>query len=156
MHDPLDQPLYVIGKSIQWKYPDTYGRFVLMMGPLHIEMALMGAIGNWLEDSGWASIITNSGVARPGIAQSILTGHDVAKGKYAHQVTAASLHILRRKAFDDQSENGRIESFTEWCEVMQKNNPNFQYWTVVLKLDIILFLFCDQSVPETSIYIKLR
>ena len=36
----MDQPLYAIGKKIQWHNPDGFGKnFVVMMGSLHIEMA---------------------------------------------------------------------------------------------------------------------
>lgn len=42
-----DQPVYTLGKQIQWLYPSEYGEdsLVMMMGPLHIEMAYMSAIG---------------------------------------------------------------------------------------------------------------
>ena len=137
----LDQPLYAISKRIQWKYPDIYGKFVVMMGSLHTEMALMGALGNWLEDSGWTNIIHNSGVSRSGVAENLLTGHEVARNKYAHQVTAAALHILRQKAYEDRSEHRQLVTFEHWCYVMEENNPNFKYWTLTLKFDMILLLF---------------
>ena len=39
----VDQPLYAIGKEIQWSWPSTHGEddFVLMLGGLHIEMAFL-------------------------------------------------------------------------------------------------------------------
>ena len=45
-----DQPVYAIGKQVQWHYPDLYGedKLVMMMGSLHIEMNFLGAIGDWL------------------------------------------------------------------------------------------------------------
>ena len=38
----MDQPLYTIIKCIQWTWRDTYGedKYVVIMGGLHIEMAL--------------------------------------------------------------------------------------------------------------------
>ena len=53
-----DQPVYAICKSIQWTYPQLYGedRMVLMMGGLHIEMAIQNMIGKWLAGSGWTDI----------------------------------------------------------------------------------------------------
>ena len=44
----VDQPLYAIAKRIQWKWPEKYGerRYVVMMGGLHIEMALLKVIGD--------------------------------------------------------------------------------------------------------------
>ncbi len=45
-----DQPVYAIGKQVQWHYPDLYGedKLVMMMGSLHIEMNFLGAIVDWL------------------------------------------------------------------------------------------------------------
>ena len=37
-----DQPLYASAKEMPWLWPDSYGetKFVILMGSLHIEMAL--------------------------------------------------------------------------------------------------------------------
>lgn len=50
-----DQPVYALGKQVQWQFPHNYGedKFVLMMGELHIEMATMSMIGDWLEGRKW-------------------------------------------------------------------------------------------------------
>ena len=39
----LDQPLYAVAKQIQWTWPTSLGEdhFVLMLGGLHIEMAIL-------------------------------------------------------------------------------------------------------------------
>ena len=42
------------------------------MGGLHIEMAALKAIGNWLEDSGWTSALTEAGIASSGKADSFM------------------------------------------------------------------------------------
>ena len=49
-----DQPVYAIGKQVQWLYPDEYGdhKVLIMMGPLHIKMNFLLLLGNWLESSG--------------------------------------------------------------------------------------------------------
>lgn len=38
-----DQPLFALAKQIQWTWPDTLGEdhFVIMLGGLHIEMAVL-------------------------------------------------------------------------------------------------------------------
>ena len=50
----MDQPLYAIGEKIQWSWSLQYGeeKYVVMMGGLHIEMALLSAMGHWLNGSG--------------------------------------------------------------------------------------------------------
>ena len=48
--------IYAIAKRIQWTWPDMYGEkcYVILMGGLHIEMAMLKVIGIWLDGSGWS------------------------------------------------------------------------------------------------------
>ena len=52
----VDQPLYAIVNIILWKWPDDYGEkyYVILMIGLHMEMAMLKAIGSWLDKSGWS------------------------------------------------------------------------------------------------------
>ena len=45
----VDQPLYAIAKGIQWSWPNTYGeeKYVVLMGGLHIEKALLKILVGW-------------------------------------------------------------------------------------------------------------
>ena len=51
-----DQPVYALGKKVQWMFPDQFRDVLWMMGPLHNEMAFLDAIGNWLERSGSTNV----------------------------------------------------------------------------------------------------
>lgn len=68
----FDQPLYAIAKEIQWKWPEKYGedKFVIMFGGLHIEMAMLKTIGDWLQGSGWTQALVQSDISTPGTADS--------------------------------------------------------------------------------------
>ena len=70
----FDQPLFAIAKFVQWKWPLTHGEnlHVVMMGGLHIEMALWNTLGDILDSSGWTTALTESGVTSSGIAESLL------------------------------------------------------------------------------------
>ena len=50
----FDAPLFAIAKLVQWKWPETHGeeKHVVMMGGLHIEMAIRSIFGDYLEGSG--------------------------------------------------------------------------------------------------------
>lgn len=52
---------------------------LVMLGALHIEMAMLSCIGDWVQENVWAIALSlsNSGVISPG-NNSLLTGHDVA------------------------------------------------------------------------------
>ena len=49
----FDQPLFTIAKTVKWKWPDTHGeaKFIVMLGGLHLEMALWNTGRNWLDNS---------------------------------------------------------------------------------------------------------
>ena len=44
------------------------------MGGLHIEMSFLGVIGEWLDGSGWSTLITKSGIITEGRADSVQKG----------------------------------------------------------------------------------
>ena len=55
----VDQPLFALAKRLQWneQTPFTEDNFVIMMGGLHIEMACLRIIGDWLQNSGWTGAL---------------------------------------------------------------------------------------------------
>ena len=61
----LDQPLFALGKLIQWNWPSTHGekKFILMFGGLRTEMAAFKLLGDWLDGSGWTSALVAAEVA---------------------------------------------------------------------------------------------
>lgn len=66
--------MYVVTKQIQWKWKDSYGKnkFVIMFGGLHIEMAFLKVIGDWLDESGWTAALVEANVATPGTGESFI------------------------------------------------------------------------------------
>ena len=68
----MDQPLFTLGKRIQWQQPDVFGedKFVIMMGPLHIEMALFKTIGDFVAGSGWTNAIAHADIETPRTADA--------------------------------------------------------------------------------------
>jgi hypothetical protein len=70
----VDQPLFELAKMVQWKWPDSHGEqaYVVMLGGLHIEMALWSVLGDLLDGSGWTVALTEADVASSGVADSFL------------------------------------------------------------------------------------
>ena len=93
----VDQPLYAIAKKIQWMWPRVYGegKLVVMMGGLHVEMALLKVIGDFLEGSGWMAVMTSAGVMTEERADGLQKGSQTSRSQWAHQVTAAVLYTLQ-------------------------------------------------------------
>ena len=84
----IDQPLFVIDKLIQWNWPDVHGedKFVILLGGLHNEMAVLYTLRDFLDGSG--------NIATAGTADSFL------KAWHAHQVTSGALSVLLHNAYD--------------------------------------------------------
>ena len=143
-----DQPVYTLGKQIQWMYPDLYreDKLVMMMGGLHIEMAFLDAIGDWLEGSGWAEVLVKAQVNTPGRAESFLSGKQVKRSRYAHQVSCAGLHLLLQDAF---VRSGSVLSLELWISAKLEASVQFKYWYTVIELEAILLLLV-QSIRQSN------
>ena len=50
----LEQLLYPIAKRLQWYYRNQYGtsKFLIILGALHIEMQVLSALGDSVDNSG--------------------------------------------------------------------------------------------------------
>ena len=143
----LDQPLFALGKLIQWNWPSTHGKekFVLLLGGLHIEMAVFKILGDWLDGSCWTSALVAAEVATGGVADSFIKATHVTRTQRVHQVTAACLFILQSKPYSDYLEtleNGEEPlQFTDWVVKMSKDRPQFLYWNRVLFLELCVLQF---------------
>ena len=138
----FDQPLYTLAKKIPWFQPAIYGQqnLVLMLGALHIEMVLLSCLGDWIQDSGWPTALSNAGVTSSG-NDSLLSGHEVGKTKYAHQVTALTLYQLMKDAFEQSKKEDCTLNFAEWHASKELESPQFQFWSIALKMKMDYFLF---------------
>ena len=119
----FDQPLFEIAKQIQWSEPALYGgkQFVIMLGGFRAEMAAFKVLGIWLDGSGWTSVIVDSGVSSASVAESFIKTSHLTRTGRAHQITAASLHILKHNALRKyQAVTVELLGFTEQGPVVQK------------------------------------
>ena len=73
------QPLYAIFKQIQWKWPEMYGedKFVVMFGGLHIEMAALRTLGDWLQGNGWVETLVQAEITTADTANSQMLSENV-------------------------------------------------------------------------------
>eukprot|EP00112_Aurelia_sp_Birch-Aquarium-sp1_P024416 Seg771.7 transcript_id=Seg771.7/GoldUCD/mRNA.D3Y31 product="hypothetical protein" protein_id=Seg771.7/GoldUCD/D3Y31 len=141
----FDQPLYALAKQIQWKWPQNYGedQFFAMLGGLHIEMAYQKAIGDWLQGSGWVSVIEQASIASSGTAESFLKASHLSRTRRMHQVSAAALHLAKLHAYEEycnstSAGNEDPQSIEEWQRGKEANVPQFKYWNTVLEMELLL------------------
>lgn len=150
----VDQPHFALAKQVQWTWPDTHGedQFVIMFGGLHIEMAMLKLLGDWLEDSGWTNALVQADIASSGTANSFIHANHVTKTHHAHQVIAASLYTLLQQAYNaecisDDAIPPDSVSFEEWCIQRAKASVHFDYWYKTLSLELLLLRYI-RSIRE--------
>lgn len=113
-----------------------------MLGGLHIEMTTYKALGKWMNGSGWMEVLSTAGVATQGVANSFITTSHLTRTRRAHQLTAASLHLLQHKAYQEYvstvtvSDGQELKSFDDWKQEMSSKFPLFLYWDRVLYFEI--------------------
>ena len=150
----FDQPLFALAKQIQLMWPDKYGehKMVIMFGGLQPEMVALKMLGNWLHGSGWVEALVQANISSPGTAESFLKAGHVCRTRRAHQVTAASLNILQHRAYKNycQAQTDQVPiAFDAWCNQRSEDIPQFQYWSIVLELELLLLVFV-RSLREGS------
>lgn len=125
-------------------------------------MLIEKLLGDWLRDSGWTAVLIDAEVTSPGRAEAMLKGTHVTRTRYAHQVTALSLSILRREAYtkymNDCWENGDdhgLLSFKAWCNKKGETLPQFKYWQTVYDMEMLLLRFVRSiRVTDLDLYEK--
>src|SRR6218665_1789141 len=148
----FDQPTYALAKQIQWHWPEKFGedKFVVMMGGLHIEMAALKMLGQWLDGSGWVQCLIKAGVATSGVAESFIHASHVKRTRYSHTVTAAALYNCQRHCYSQYcsrvEEEDRL-TFLQWRSEKEKTSLQFRYWNTVLDLQLMVLTFI-RSIRE--------
>ena len=84
-------------------------------------MALISAIGGWLEGSGWLDIFKRSKINTVERIENFLGGINAKQSLYVHQVFLASLVYLSNIAFKDQTE---FDSYDIWQNEIKKRFVN--------------------------------
>jgi len=144
----FDQPLFALAKQIQWKLPKSYGEdhIAVMFGGLHIEMAALKTLEDWLQGSGWVQALVQVEIATVRTADSFLRASHVLRKRRAHQVTAAALYILQHHAYNhyrlrETRDAVKLPAFEDWCRKRRDKLPQFRYWATVLELELLVLVY---------------
>ena len=153
----LDQPLFTLAKYVQWQLPDTYeeGMYVVMFGGLHIEIALWNTIGEFLEGSGWTSVLCGAAIVTQGTADSLLKASHLTKTCHCHQVTALASMKLQKDAWERMKSMEPTTNFQSWKEDMIKKSPTFQFWNIILEFEKLVLVFVRaHRTRNFSLFVK--
>ena len=130
-----EQPVYAIGKQVQWTYHEDHKDVAWLMDSLHIEMALMNAIGNWIQGSGWVEAFVQANITTAGRINSFLNGSKIKRTRYAHHLSLAVFIKLSYNAFNEQSE---FNNYTDWRNHLMEKSANASYWFQLIQLETLL------------------
>ena len=99
------------------------------------------SLGTLLQNSGWTGALVEAGVASSGKADSFLSASSVTRTRHMHQVTACCLYMLRKEAYEYHcaEENEGALNFDDWCEKSREESPQFQFWELVLSMELVVF-----------------
>ena len=148
----LDQPLYVIAKTVQWAFPrdSRRGQVCAADGGLHIEKAAFTLPGDLLEGSGWVEVLTEAGIFTSGVADSCLTAIHIKRTRYAHEVTAVVLYAIMMKQYTEYRvsvvPDDTPDDIDTWTVKM---SAQFQYMRHVLQLELLILVY-TRSIREAK------
>ena len=132
---------------MEWKWPEKYGedKMVVMFGGVHIEMAALKTLDDWLRGSGWVQALVQAEIATPGKADSFLRAAHGTRTRRAHQITATALHILQHPAYE---RHPLLESFRLDFEG-DVSDSDFSSWQINTHLPVgqscVRRCRCDRS-----------
>lgn len=123
----------------------------MLFGGLHIEMAALKTLGDWLKGSGWVQALVQADIITVGTADSCLRALHVARTRRAHQVTAAALYILQRRAYEHYRVTGDEAplEFKQWQDQRQESSPQCQYWATGMAMELSLLAYV-RSLREAN------
>ena len=122
------------------------GVYVYFAKKIHMRNLSIRAAG--AETCGRVAL--RSELTTSGRADAMLSGAHVTRTRYAHQVTAATLCMLQKRAHEQylvRSVSGL--SFEEWCTLQCEQQPQFKYWTITFHMQLLLLQFV-RSIRERS------
>lgn len=123
---------------MQWTLPDIFGedKFVVMVGGLHIEIALWSTMGDLLRGSGWPEVLKEAGLVKiEAAATAFLKASNAMRTRYAHQVTAVVINSLLKRAYED---SGTKMAFTNWIMATSQEHSTFKFWLLIYKYQQII------------------
>ena len=115
-----------------------------MFGGLHIEMAALKLIGTLLQDSVRTTALVESAIATSGTEDSYLSASSVTRTRQMHQMTASCQYKLLHDSYgiyctEAQTDDQRELSFDDWCDMRKHQSPQFQFWFMILEMDLTIF-----------------
>ena len=135
--DCSDQPLYVLCKIIQSKYPEfACPKYFALFGAFHIETELLIANRHLVAGAGLDKILGDISIDTAGL-QTVDVNHNH-KATYSVQLLVLSIYTCLTEAH--KASNSALLLFS-WAEERSSSSSLFMYWMLIIKFQINYLLF---------------
>ena len=137
--DVSDQHVFALSKEIQLRHPSVFGsgKYVCLLGDLHIEQSLLGMHGDIIKGSGLETIMASSNLSTIGVS-TIVDVNDIKRSRYCLQVAVVA--IYKRLKVAHLHSNSQLSPF-EWLHKMSKTSQMCFDWRLILNFQILILLF---------------
>ena len=104
---------------------------------------ILSVLGDFLDGSGWVSVMTSANVTAEGRAFGLQKGSHTSRSQWAHQVTATALFVLLCRSYDAYeitTDEDELD-FDAWCKHTAPDHPQFHYLHQVMQLELFFLQF---------------
>ena len=137
--DVSDQPVFANSKEVQLRDPEAFGpgKYVCLLGDLHIEQALQTLHGCLIKGSGLDGVLSRSDISTSGTS-TIVDVNDLKRTRYCIQVSAGSTYMLLK---DAHTKSGSQLGTFEWLDEKSKTSQMCNYWRMILYFELEILVF---------------
>ena len=103
-----DLAIAKIAMQLQAEESPKYDQVFVATGSFHVELAMFGATGKYIAESGAKHLLNETHVIEKGSLNGFLHGKNYNRCKRSHQLLALALEIKHFKAFLASKENPEV------------------------------------------------
>ena len=135
-----DHLVYALSRRLQQMFPDSPGpgKYLPMLGGLHIEKFLLEIHGQLIAGSGLAQFLDQAKVSITGARNVVVNVSQITSAQYLLQVCLCTEYKAMRVVFDSSESTNDIQ---DWMEKKASESPKFHYWKIIFDLQILILMF---------------
>ena len=137
--DTCDQPVYVLTKQTQWRYPELFGnsKYFSSFRGLHIEKALLIVHGEFITGSGLDKLLGPSNLSITAMENTVVNVTDIKRCRYGLRISACAIYQQLVKAFNTK----KNITVWEWLAQESETSTMTLYWKNILEMQIHILVF---------------
>ena len=137
--DISDQPVYVISKEVQIRYPTELGteKYICTLRGLHMEHTVLLVHDNCEKESGLDTLFLHSKLLTDG-ASAVVDINDAKRSLYCLQVSVVDIYTLLKKA---HVESESSLSVVDWLHEAVKHSQMCFCRRIILNFEVLLLIY---------------